>query len=219
MFFVSIVLRPEMKTENHVEARIIEGAEELFSRYGLKSVTMDDISRHLGISKKTIYQHFEDKNQIISAFADIEMHKQQDCMRDFTTVAKDPVHEMVMMMQHMEKTFRRFNPILFYDMQKHYPQAWQQFRQFKYECALGNIVDNLDRGKEAGLYRKSINSKILGLMRLEQVEMAMNPALFPPDQFSIHELQVQMLEHFLHGICTLRGHRLVNKYLQINEEE
>ena len=202
-----------------LEQRIITGAEELFSRYGLKSVTMDDITRHLGMSKKTIYQHFDDKNQIIRAFADVEMLKQQDCLRDFENTAKDPVEEMVLMMQHMGKTFRRFNPILFYDMQKHYPEAWQQFRQFKLECALNQITNNIERGKEAGLYRKSINSKILGLMRLEQVEAAMNPSLFPPDQYSIHELQVQLLEHFLHGICTLRGHRLINKYLQINEEE
>lgn len=208
-----------MNNRNSTGCRIIEAAAELFRRYGLKSVTMDDITRHLGMSKKTIYQHFDDKNQIIRAFADDEMHKQQDTLRDFEKIAKDPVEEMVLMMQHMGKTFSRFNPILFYDMQKHYPQAWQQFRQFKYECALGSIINNIERGKEAGLYRKNINSRILGLMRLEQVEFAMNPELFPPDQYSIHDLQVQMLEHFLHGICTLRGHRLVNKYLQINEEE
>jgi AcrR family transcriptional regulator len=208
-----------MNTLNPTEVRIVDGAEELFSRYGLKSVTMDDISRHVGMSKKTIYQHFEDKNKIIYAVMQNEMTKQQNCFIEFGTTAKDPVHEMVMMMQYLEKTFRRFNPNLFYDMQKHYPDVWHMFREFKISCALESIMSNLERGKELGLYRKTVNSKILGIMRLEEVEFAMDPSIFPPEKFTIHEVQVQMLEHFLHGICTLRGHRLVNKYLQINEEE
>jgi len=208
-----------MNTLNPTEVRIVDGAEELFSRYGLKSVTMDDISRHVGMSKKTIYQNFEDKNKIIYAVMQNEMTKQQNCFIEFGTTAKDPVHEMVMMMQYLEKTFRRFNPNLFYDMQKHYPDVWHMFREFKISCALESIMSNLERGKELGLYRKTVNSKILGIMRLEEVEFAMDPSIFPPEKFTIHEVQVQMLEHFLHGICTLRGHRLVNKYLQINEEE
>lgn len=208
-----------MNTLNPTEVRIVDGAEELFSRYGLKSVTMDDISRHVGMSKKTIYQNFEDKNKIIYAVMQNEMTKQQNCFIEFGTTAKDPVHEMVMMMQYLEKTFRRFNPNLFYDMQKHYPDVWHMFREFKISCALESIMSNLERGKELGLYRKTVNSKILGIMRLEEVECAMDPSIFPPEKFTIHEVQVQMLEHFLHGICTLRGHRLVNKYLQINEEE
>jgi AcrR family transcriptional regulator len=208
-----------MNTPNSTETRIVEGARELFSRYGLKSVTMDDISRHVGMSKKTIYQNFEDKNQIIYAVFQSEMAKQQSSFIEFAETAKDPVHEMVMMMQFMEKTFRRFNPNLFYDMQKHYPEVWKMFREFKVTCALESIMANLQKGKDLGLYRKSVNSKILGIMRLAEVECAMDPTIFSPDEFTIHEVQVQMLEHFLHGICTLRGHRLVNKYLAINEEE
>ena len=211
-----------MSTETQslaLEQRIITGAEELFSRYGLKSVTMDDIARHVGMSKKTIYQAFEDKNKIIIAVVNNEMQQQQNCFAQFRDSAKDPVHEIVMIMQFIGKTFCRFNPNLFYDMQKYHPEAWKLFREFKETCALESIINNIERGKEAGLYRKSVNSRILTLMRLEQVEIAMDPRVFPPDRFAISDVQVQVLEHFLHGICTLRGHRLVNKYLQITEEE
>jgi TetR/AcrR family transcriptional regulator, cholesterol catabolism regulator len=208
-----------MDTNNPAELRIVEGAEELFSRYGLKSVTMDDIARHVGMSKKTLYQHFTDKTQIIQAVMKTTMHRQEECMLEFQKTAKDPVQEMVMMMQFLEKTFRRYNPNLFYDMQKHHPEVWNMFREFKVTCALENIINNIERGKAQGLYRKNVNSKILGLIRLEEVEFAMDPAIFPPDKFTITDVQIQMLEHFLHGICTLRGHRLVNKYLQIHDEE
>jgi TetR/AcrR family transcriptional regulator, cholesterol catabolism regulator len=211
-----------MSTETQslaLEQRIMHGAQELFSRYGLKSVTMDDIAKHVGMSKKTIYQAFDDKNKIITAVVNHEMAQQQNCFMQFHEEAKDPVHEMVMIMQFIGKTFSRFNPNLFYDMQKYHPEAWKLFREFKESCALENIINNIERGKEAGLYRKSVNSRILTTMRLEQVEIAMDPRVFPPDRFAISEVQVQILEHFLHGICTLRGHRLMNKYLQINEEE
>ena len=81
------------------------------------------------------------------------------------------------------------------------------------------VENNLRRGIKEGLYRPDINIKVLAKLRIEQVELAMNPAVFPPAKFNIGDVQVTLLDHFLHGITTLKGHKLINKYKQIKEED
>lgn len=208
-----------MSTSTQTEQRILEGAYDLFSRYGLRNVTMDDIAKNLGVSKKTIYQHFDDKNKIILDLAKAEMQRHQDAFDEFAANSKNSVEEIIQLMNFMGKTFIRLNPLMFYDMQKYYPEAWVMFREFKNQCATFQITNNLEKGKEQGLYRSDLNTKILARMRMEQIELAFNSAVFPPDKFNIAEVQLQLLNHFLHGICTLKGHRMINKYLQIHEEE
>ena len=81
------------------------------------------------------------------------------------------------------------------------------------------VEETLLRGTKQNLIRPDINVKILSRLRMEQIEMGFNPAIFPPDKFKIVEVQLSMLDHFLYGICTLRGHKLINKYKQIIDEE
>jgi len=76
----------------------------------------------------------------------------------------------------------------------------------------------INRGKKEGLVREDVNPKILAILRIEQIEMGMNPAIFPPDKFKLVDVQLAMLDHFLHGICTIKGHKLVNKHKEIDEE-
>lgn len=200
------------------EERIIAGADELFSRYGLKSVTMDDIARHLSMSKKTIYQFFSDKEEVVLAWATVELTKHTKMCDDVASSSKNAVEEIMHLMQYFSKIFSRLNPNLFYDMQKYYPKAWSIYKEFKTKSATIQIIRNLEKGKEEGLYRPELNNKILARMRMEQVEMAFNPGFFPGDVFSMVEVQLQLLDHFMHGICTIKGHKLINKYRQIKEE-
>ena len=199
--------------------RIVLGAGELFFKYGIKSVTMDDIAKHLGISKKTIYQFFDDKDQIVLSLMDNTLVINQSSFDIISKSAKDPIHEIVLTAEHMRNIFTQINPIVFSDMKKYYPTAWIQFRQFKEKCIFEMIVTNLEKGIKVGLYRNNIDLKILAKFRIEQVEMAMDHNIFPLDIFNLTKVQVELLDHFLRGICTLKGHKLMNKYQQIIEEE
>ena len=81
------------------------------------------------------------------------------------------------------------------------------------------IERNLKKGILEGLYRTDINIKIISKMRLETMEMGFNPMIFSPEDYNIREVQMQLLNHFLHGITTLKGHKLINKYKEITDEE
>ncbi|MEW6701338.1 MAG: TetR/AcrR family transcriptional regulator [Bacteroidota bacterium] len=199
--------------------RILEGARELFFSYGIRSVSMDDIARHLGMSKKTVYQHFEDKDEIVNSLLVASLESNEKQLKKLETDSKDAVQEIILIMKHIAEMFSRINPNLFYDMQKYYPEAWKTFQAFKQRSMIKMVETNLQQGISQGFFRNDINVRILAKMRIEQVEIAMNPMIFPHDKFNIAEVQLCMIDHFLHGITTLKGHKLLNKYKNINEDE
>ena len=183
-----------------LEQRIMAGAEELFCRFGIKNVTMDDIARHLGMSKKTIYQHYEDKNKIVMAMIQwsIEDHSRQ--FAAFEHQAKNAIEEILLTMNYMKGIFAKTNPNMFFDMQRYHPDVWQLFRKFKEEKVFDMVIHNLEKGRAQGLYRADFNLKIIARLRLEEIELGMNPFAFPADKYKIHDVQVQILDHFHHGI-------------------
>lgn len=199
--------------------RILIAARELFFKYGIKSITMDDFAKHLGISKKTIYQFFANKDEIVNTLTKEHLVEHRCQFEESAKSSKNAIEEIMEMMKHTSVIFTQMNPNVFYDMQKYHPESWGYFKDFKDQCIMGAVEENLQKGIQQHLYRKDIDVKIMAKLRIEQVEMAMNPAVFSPDVFNLSIVQVALLDHFLHGITTLKGHKLINKYKQIIEEE
>ncbi len=201
------------------EERILEAAGELFFRHGIKSITMDAIAAHLGMSKRTIYDSYEDKHALVKALTKQELEFQEKELEDIRKQAVNSIDEIMRAMSCVGKTFEKINPALFYDLQKFHSDAWKQFRSFKEQRLQVFIEENLKRGIKQELYRKDLKIKILAKFRIEQVEMGFNPAIFPQSKFNLTEVQLVLLDHFLHGITTLKGHKLINKYKHVTEEE
>jgi len=205
--------------KNAIEERIINSVTELMYRFGIKSITMDDVARHLTMSKKTLYQFFRDKNDMVLKCCYHDLHSRDCVFNNIAEKATDPVAELIQLMKYMETMFSKINPNLFYDMQRYHPDAWRLYREFKEKNMMKKVEENLNKGISMGLYRKDINIPVLARLRMEQVEMGFNPELFPPDKFNVPVVQVALFDNFLHGITTLKGHKLINKYKQITEEE
>src|SRR5579862_575979 len=150
--------------------RIIAGGEELFSTAGIKSVTMDDIARHLGMSKKTIYQFFKDKNELVMALVKKKLQDDEDQMCAILSQSGNVIEEMINMMKCSEEIFSRINPIVIHDMQKYHPEAWKQFQNFKSGVLVHTLEQLLIKGIKQGYIRPDIDVKILARMRVSQVE-------------------------------------------------
>src|SRR5476651_1685086 len=198
--------------------RIIQGGEELFLKAGIKSVTMDDIARHLGMSKKTIYQFFKDKNELVIALVKKKLKEDEDQMSDIISQSGNVIEEMINMMKCSEEIFSRINPIVIHDMQKYHPDAWKHFQNFKADVLIRTLEELLSKGIKQGYIRPEIDVKIIARMRVAQVELGFNAALFPVADFSTWKVQYQFLEHFNYGICTLKGYKLLNQYKNIPNE-
>jgi len=198
--------------------RIIQGGEELFLTAGIKSVTMDDIAKHLGMSKKTIYQFFKDKNELVIALVKKKLKEDEDQIADIMSKSGNVIEEMINMMKCSEDIFSRINPIVVHDMQKYHPDAWAEFQKFKFDVLISTMEELLTKGIKQGYIRPDIDVKIMARMRVSQVEMGFNTTIFPMAEFNPWKVQVQFLEHFNYGICTLKGYKLLNQYKNINEE-
>jgi AcrR family transcriptional regulator len=196
-----------------IKERIISKAREQFFRYGVKSITMDDIARELGISKKTIYQHFEDKDAIVHQLMVAEMAN-DICEWDELDGSSDNVIEkIVKSMDIIRQAFAEINPTAFFDIKKYHPKTWELFQEHKQNFIMESIRKELLQGIEQGFFRADIKVEILVRMRLEQIEIGFDPQLFPPNKFSIIEVELTMLDHYIRGILTLKGLEVYQEFM------
>ena len=194
--------------------RIQIKAHELFLQYGIRSVSMDDIVAQLGISKKTLYQYYTYKDELVDSVLQYEIeHGQQDCQQCFQQ-SKDAVDEIFLTMERIIEQFRNMNPMVLYDLQKFHFNAFQKFLKYKNGFLLEVIRKNIERGIKEELYRPEINADILSKFRLESIMIAFNINIFPPRKYTLAEVTLEIIEHYLYGLATLKGHRLILKYKQ-----
>jgi AcrR family transcriptional regulator len=199
--------------------KILQGAEELFFRYGIKAITMDDIAKHLAISKKTIYQFYKEKEEIINTLMNEKIKEDEKKFSKLHADASNVIEEVFNIMRGMSEDIGKINPVIFYELQKYYPEAWKKFIHFKENFIRKQVEDSLKRGQEQGYVRKNVNTAILSRLRMEEIQLGFNTQVFPQDKFTVLEVQLEITEHFLYGICTLKGHKLINKYKELSEDE
>ncbi|MBT1711615.1 TetR/AcrR family transcriptional regulator [Fulvivirgaceae bacterium PWU5] len=198
--------------ESEQREKLLKGATELFMRYGLRSVSMDDIARQLGVSKKTIYQYFTDKDDMVATVVKSHMEREQEQFEEITRVSKDAVDEMVRLSYRLKESMRDTNPTVLYDMQKYHPRAWGEWLSFKNKVIRESIVRNLRSGMGEGYFRADLHLDIIANMRLEAVQMGFDQNIFPRDKYSLPDVQVQLFEHFVQGVLTDKGRVLYQQY-------
>ncbi|TFV94267.1 TetR/AcrR family transcriptional regulator [Algoriphagus kandeliae] len=186
--------------------KILEAAIEQFSKYGVRSVTMDDIARHLGISKKTLYQEFADKKELVKIAFDQILRRDQNMIEALMNDSDDQVIEtLVHLSRMMRERLQSINPVTIMEVQKYFPDAWQIFVRHKEEVILSQMMDILERGKNLGYFRQEIEVPILARIRVDQITSAMDSTNFQDANYDIVKIQLEMMDHFLHGIFTEKG--------------
>lgn len=193
---------------------IIQEASTLFMKYGIKSVTMDDISRSLGISKKTLYQYFHDKNEIVNRVAKAHLENERRNFEEIQINAENAIDKLYRHSRFLRKSFEKMNPVVLFDLKKYYKDAWQLFLAYKKNIFSKSMIETLKEGIEQGYFRESIDPEILITLRMEILELVADGSIFPHDQYDFKEVQVQIFDHFIHGILTDKGHRLLNTYIK-----
>jgi predicted DNA-binding protein YlxM (UPF0122 family) len=192
---------------------------QLFASYGIKSITMDDIARHLSISKKTLYENFEDKDDLVYEAICFKIELVQADMLKTQKEASDAIDELIRASEYVSKMLKGMNPAAIMDMRKYHPKAWEAFHHHQKVFFMKMVQDNLAAGVKQGLYRQGMDLQIVALKRMYEVDMCMQPDKFPIDEFNMDKVQLQIMDLFMHGISTLKGHKLINKYKKIKEED
>ncbi|GAB3297087.1 TetR/AcrR family transcriptional regulator [Hymenobacter humi] len=202
-----------------IKERILNHSATLFLRNGIKSVSMDDIATSMAMSKKTLYKWFENKDQIVLATMELHLDKVQGECASMAGHAATAVEEMMRITAWAEQQFSGMHPGIFYDLQKYYPAAWNLFAAHKNNFILAQISKNLERGMAEGLYRSDLDVDVLARMHLAQIDLMFNAELYPPGQFVPQRVSRVFDEHFLLGVASLKGHKLINEFRHVTEEE
>ena len=185
--------------------KIIEGAQALFIQYGIRSVSMDDVARALSMSKKTLYQHFSNKNELVTDAVENYMKGEMQEFADIQDHSSNSIEELYNLSKCMREHVFKINPSMLYDLQKYHADAWEIFQQFKNRFLRGQIMDNINKGVQEGYYRPEIDPRVIAVLRLETVQMAFNDQIFPRMEFNFLEVQMQLFDHFVHGILSDKG--------------
>ena len=195
-----------------IRERIREKAQELFMQYGIRSVSMDDIATHLGMSKKTIYQYFSDKDELVDAVLDIEINEMQGNCQDCSEHALDAVHEIFLTLDHVQEQLKHINPIVLYDLEKFHFKTFQKFQQHKQKFLYQIFTNNIERGIREELYRPELQVDVMVKFRLETIMIPFNIIAFPPARFNVADVTREIIEHFVYGLATPKGYKLIQKY-------
>jgi AcrR family transcriptional regulator len=174
-------------------------------RLGVRAVTMEDIARLAGISKKTIYQEFADKKDLVKeAFERILEQDRQKLT--FIMDSEDGVIEhLVKTSKMMRDRLQNMNPMAIHEIQKYFPEAWKMFEDFKEGVIQEDLVNILEKGKALGYFRPEIDSQILAKVRINQITSAFDLENFGRPDINFAEEQMVLMDHFLHGIFTEKG--------------
>ncbi|MFI5173003.1 MAG: TetR/AcrR family transcriptional regulator [Chitinophagales bacterium] len=193
------------------EAKILERCERLFMRYGIKSVTMDDVSRELGISKKTLYQYFENKEQLVYKITVNHFESQNLTIHGILHNAKTAIDEMIGIAGWMNNMSKNLNPSLMFDLKKYHPESWQVFINHRNNEVYNSIKHNLERGIKEGLYREDLNVEIITRIYIARVEMFIDNEIFPYDKFPPEKTFSVFMDYHIRGIATQKGIKLLEK--------
>lgn len=195
-----------------IKERILSHSSAMFLQKGIKSVSMDDIATELGISKKTLYKWFANKDELVYAVVDSRMCETQSQCVAVSAPAVDAIDEMLRLSRWADEQFTGIHPSIFHDMRKFYPSTWQLFKGHKNTFILQRIEENLRRGVAEGLFRADLDVDVLARYNLAHIDLVFDTELFPPSRFSPHRVNHVLDEHFLLGIATPHGLQLLEHY-------
>jgi AcrR family transcriptional regulator len=192
--------------------RILLRAHELFNKYGIRSVSMDDLATQLGMSKKTLYQYYTDKDELVDAvFATTMDQTQTQCKLDRQR-SEDPIHEIFLAYDMVQEMFTNMNPSVLFEMQKYHPATFKKFQDYKNGFLYQMIRTNIETGIKEELYRTDIDVDVLTRYRIHSIMLAFDPEVFPSNRTRLVHIEQQLLENFLYGLSTPKGQKLIQKY-------
>lgn len=199
---------------DQLKIRISEEARNQFQNYGLKRVTMSDIAEQLGMSKKTLYNVFSNKKELIEFSLAYHMEEDSNFIGEVGALEKDGVFKLARIFHFFYERMRAINPSVFMDLKKFYPEVWKKYECHKEGCFHETLIAVIKQGCSEGYFYTDIDVEMLVIMRMWQVEVAFDPSVFPHDRFPLAKVQLEFFKHFIRGIATPEGVKLLDQYLE-----
>jgi TetR/AcrR family transcriptional regulator, cholesterol catabolism regulator len=194
---------------------LINKISELYLRYGIKSITMDDVAREAGISKKTLYLHFKDKKEMVEKVIHHLINEQKCGMEKmYDSPATNAIDKLMRMTGYMTESLKQSNMAMTYDLRKYFPELWDEVIEFKREEVYRYMMDNIETGIAEGLYRKGLNYDIISRIYVSRLEMYQTDLWEPLSKYDIGEIFQTLFIYHIRGIATPAGLEYLDKNIK-----
>jgi AcrR family transcriptional regulator len=184
---------------------IIEKVIELYQKYGIKSVTMDDVARELGMSKKTLYRYVSNKDDLVGYFVD-HIQSRRKCNVDIIK-EKDlnAIEELLEVNEQVIQMLKNYNPSTEYDLKKYYPQHYERIRKVRRDNMYKAVVENIKKGKKEQLFRPNLNEDIISRVHVSRIENSFANEMFTIEELTSRDFVTEMMEYHIRGIASKKG--------------
>ena len=194
--------------------RIIKEANKHFFELGIRNVTMDEIALSLGISKRTIYETFKDKTELIQICLDEIKQEQEIKNHEIISNSANVIEATFAFMKEGIKAINSINPVFFFDLKRFYPSIWKSKHEENKQKAYNMTHKLLRKGVNEGLFRKDINLNIVSKLFHEQMNLISDEKIFPRNEYSRSEVFQNMVINFMRGISTNKGIELIDNHIE-----
>lgn len=188
---------------------------EIFQRYGIKSVTMDDLAREIGVSKKTLYQQFEDKKDVVKQVIHYMIDSQKCGIEEMLNLPQaNAIEKLMMMTRFFAEHLKSSNASLTYDLQKYYTDIWDDLIEFKRGEVYDHIVSNFHEGVKQNLYRDDVKYEIIAATYVSRMEMYHTQFWAPLEKYPLEEVFHTLFLYHIRGIANYNGLQYLDENLE-----
>lgn len=184
---------------------LLDKVGDVFMRFGIKSVTMDDMARQLGVSKKTLYKYVSDKRDLVNKTFEKFLEDDKCMVNDISERNLNAIDEVFEISEKIMGNIKEVHPSIFFDLQKYYPEAWNIFQQHKHSFVYECVESNLKKGIAEGLYRDNMRCDIIAKAYVTQIHDIFDPELYTPSEYSYTELYMEIFRYHIRGIASPKG--------------
>lgn len=196
------------------QEQILNATAQLYSKYGIKSVTMDDISRHLGISKKTLYQFVKDKNDLVEK---VIMSEDSKLKKEFDKISdknKNAIDELLEVHVFVNGIFKNYNPAKEYDLQKYHPEIYKKVYETRRHNMYKATLENIKKGQLQGVYRKDLDAAIIAKLHVFRVENIIEYDMFEVSEIISDHFCNEVMRYHINGMASEEGKKYFNEQLR-----
>ncbi len=180
-------------------------AEGLFNRFGIKSISMDDVSKELGISKKTLYKYFKDKDSMVHSIVESHVFENEKSILHIITSENNPINQFYKIAKHVINNPRKMNPAMINDLKKYHSASFALFETHQSTNILNHLKENIFSGQRLGLFRKQINAEVIAhVFAMVSFSVFENLTLNNLD-ISQNDIFMEVTQYHLRAIATDQG--------------